>query len=96
MLRRPLLFVFHVWNYVFNHRISQVRNIPDIAVRYYILQLLGLGWAISFAVATASYTILPYSVFGHSVLIAAAAITVFTLTAASKKPATAMRVFGRW
>jgi hypothetical protein len=95
MLRHPILFVVYAWNYVFNHKVSPVRSIPDIAVRHYILQTLGIIWAFSFAIATATYTVLPYSILGHSLLIAAAAITVCTLTAASKKPETVVRVLGR-
>ncbi len=74
------------WNYLFNHQVSPLRNIPDVAIRHYVLQLLGFMWAVSFAVATGSYTILAESLIGHSVLIGAAAITVATWTAASVKP----------
>ena len=51
-----------------------------------MLQALALMWAISFAVALGSYTVLAASIIGHTVLIAAAAITVATYTAAAKKP----------
>lgn len=79
-------FVVHYWNFVFNHEVSPLRNIPDVAVRHYVLQSLGFMWAVSFAVAAGSYTFLAISVVGHTVLIAAAAITVATWTAASTKP----------
>lgn len=78
--------IVYSWNYVFNHQVSPLRNIPDIAIRHYVLQLLGLMWAATFAVATGSYTILAQSLIGHTVLIGAAAITVATWTAASVKP----------
>ena len=78
--------VVHGWNFIFNHEVSPVRNIPDVAIRHYILQALGLMWAVAFAVAVGSYTFLAVSVIGHTVLIAAAAITVATWTAATKKP----------
>ena len=71
-------FVVYGWNFVFNHEVSPVRNIPDVAIRHYILQALGLMWSVAFAVATGSYTFLAVSVVGHTVLIAAAAITVAT------------------
>lgn len=51
-----------------------------------ILQILGWMWAGSFAVATGSYFLLPASFVAHGVLIAAAAITTATYTAASYKP----------
>ena len=79
-------FVVYCWNFVFNHKVSPLRNIPDVAIRHYVLQALGLMWAVAFAVATGSYTFLAFSVIGHTVLIAAAAITVATWTAATAKP----------
>ena len=79
-------FVVYCWNFVFNHEVSPLRNIPDVAIRHYVLQALGLMWAVSFAVAAGSYTFLAASVIGHTVLIAAAAITVATWTAAAAKP----------
>ena len=78
--------VVYCWDFVFNHEVSPLRNIPDVAIRHYILQALGLMWAMAFAVATGSYTFLAVSVIGHTVLIAAAAITVATWTAATIKP----------
>ena len=79
-------FVVYCWNFVFNHKVSPLRHIPDVAIRHYVLQALGFMWAISFAVAAGSYTFLAVSVIGHTVLIAAAAITVATWTAATAKP----------
>jgi hypothetical protein len=78
--------VVYGWNFVFNHEVSPLRNIPDVAIRHYVLQALGLMWALAFAVATGSYTFMAFSVIGHTVLIAAAAITVATWTAANAKP----------
>jgi hypothetical protein len=79
-------FVVYCWNFVFNHEVSPLRNIPDVAIRHYVLQALGFMWAVAFAVATGGYTFLAVSVIGHTVLIAAAAITVATWTAATVKP----------
>ena len=79
-------FVVFCWNFVFNHEVSPLRYIPDVAMRHYVLQALGLMWAVAFAVAAGSYTFLAVSVIGHTVLIAAAAITVTTWTAATAKP----------
>ncbi len=88
-------FVVYGWNFVFNHEVSPVRRIPDVAIRHYILQALGLMWAVAFAVATGSYSFLAASVVGHTVLIAAAAITVATWTAATVKPELFVRGFTR-
>jgi hypothetical protein len=78
--------VVYCWNFVFNHEVSPLRHIPDVAMRHYVLQALGLMWAVAFAVAAGSYTFLAVSVIGHTVLIGAAAITVTTWTAATTKP----------
>jgi hypothetical protein len=88
-------YILFAWNFIFNHEVSPVRNIPDIAIRHYILQALGLMWAASFSIAIGSYTFFAVSAIGHAVLIAAAAITVAVLTAAAKKPKVFTRVLGR-
>jgi len=54
-------FVVYCWNFVFNHEVSPLRNIPDVAIRHYVLQALGLMWAVAFAVAAGSYTFLAVS-----------------------------------
>jgi hypothetical protein len=87
--------VVNAWNFIFNSEVSPLRNIPDVAIRHYVLQALGLMWAVSFAVAIGSYTLLAASIIGHTFLIAAAAITVATYTAAAKKPQVFMRGSGR-
>jgi hypothetical protein len=79
--------IVYCWNFVFDHEVSPLRNIPDVAIRHYVLQALGLMWAIAFAIAIGSYTFFAVSVVGHTVLIAAAAITVSIWTAATTKPA---------
>lgn len=78
--------IVNVWNFIFNAEVSPLRNIPNVATRHYVLQALGFMWAVSFAVAIGSYTILAASILGHSILIAAAAITVATYTTAATKP----------
>ena len=87
--------IVNAWNFIFNSEVSPLRNIPDVAIRHYVLQALGLMWAVSFAVAIGSYTLLAASIISHTFLIAAAAITVATYTAAAKKPQVFMRGSGR-
>jgi hypothetical protein len=87
--------VVYGWKFVFDHQVSPLRNIPDVAIRHYVLQVLGLIWSAAFAVATGSYTLFAMSWLGHSVLISAAAITVVTWTTATVKPQLFTRVFGR-
>jgi hypothetical protein len=86
MIDKSRSYVVYAWDYIFDHEVSPLRNIPDVAVRHYVLQLLGFMWVVSFAIAIGSYTLLAASLIGHTVLIAAAAITVATLTTAAKKP----------
>lgn len=78
--------VAHAWNFIFDHEVSPLRNIPDVATRHMVLQVLGWMWAVGFSVAIGSYAMLPASLVGHIVLIAAAAITTATYTAAAHKP----------
>lgn len=95
MIARTGRSILYAWNFVFNHEVSPVRNIPDVAIRHYILQALGLMWAVSFSLAIGSYTFLAASLVGHTVLIAAAAVTVAILTTAAKKPEVFIRGSGR-
>ena len=80
-------FVVQIWNYIFDHKVSPLRHIPDVATRHMILQILGWMWAASFSIAIGSYTFFAVSIIGHVAIISAAAITVATYTAAGKKPA---------
>jgi hypothetical protein len=79
-------FIVYAWQYVFDHEVSPLRHIPDVAVRHMILQILGWMWAALFSLAVGSYTMLGASLLGHAILIAAAAITVSTYTAAATNP----------
>lgn len=88
-------FIVNSWNFIFDHSVSPLRHIPDVAVRHYVLQVLGLMWAVSFSVAIGSYTFLAASILGHAVLISAAAVTVATFTVAAKRPKLFMHGAGR-
>jgi len=79
-------FIVNGWNMIFDAEVSPLRNIPDVATRHYVLQGLAFMWAVAFATAIGSYTVLAASILGHSVLIAASAITVATYTAAAQRP----------
>lgn len=95
MFNPAIKIIVFCWNFVFNHEVSPLRHIPDVSMRYYILQVLGLMWAVAFAAAIGSYTFMAISVIGHAVLVGAAAITVTTWTAASRKPEMFVRVSKR-
>jgi hypothetical protein len=87
--------VANAWNFVFDHEVSPLRHIPNVATRHMILQILGWMWAVAFAVAIGSYAMLPASLVAHAVLIAAAAITTATYMAAATKPELFTRGLGR-
>ncbi len=78
--------IVNCWNFIFDHNASPLRHIPDVAMRHYVLQLLGAMWAVSFSLAIGSYTFLAASVIGHTILIGAVAITVATYAAAASRP----------
>jgi hypothetical protein len=94
-MNKLLAIVVYAWNYIFDHQVSPVRHIPDIAVRHYVLQTLGFMWATAFSVALGSYTVFGWSVVGHTMLIGAVALTVATLTSAARRPGMFVRVAGR-
>ena len=95
MFERISATVVYAWDFIFNHEVSPLRNIPDVAVRHYVLQALGFMWAVSFSLAIGSYTFLAASLVGHTVLIVAVAITVATLTTAARSPQVFIRGAGR-
>ncbi len=88
-------FVVFAWNYIFDHKVSPLRHIPDIGTRHMILQMLGWMWAVAFSLAIGHYAVLGVSLLGHAFLIAAAAITVATYTAAAVNPSMFPRRLGR-
>jgi hypothetical protein len=78
--------VVHGWDFIFNHKVSPLRHIEDVAIRHYVLQALGFMWAVSFTIAIGSYTTAFANIIGPAVLIGAVGITVATYTAAKVKP----------
>jgi hypothetical protein len=88
-------FIADAWAFVFDHRVSPLRHLPNVGTRHLILQILGGMWAVAFAVAIGSYAMLPVSLLGHAALIAAATVTIATFTTAATKPQLLSRVLGR-
>jgi hypothetical protein len=87
--------VVFLWQFVFDHRVSPLRHIPDVSTRHLILQILGWMWATAFCVSIGSYALLGFSIVMHSALIAAAAVTVATYTTAQVNPTLLPRILGR-
>lgn len=82
-----LKILMYPWNFIFNHEVSPLRHISDVSTRHYILQALGLMWAVCSTIALGSYTLVAASMVAHTLLIGAAAVTAATYTAAAVKPA---------
>ena len=82
-MRQTVVFA---WNYIFNAEVSPLRHITDLSMRHYVLQVLGFMWAVASLLAVGSYALIPASIVGHVILIAAAFVTVATYTTASLKP----------
>jgi hypothetical protein len=87
--------VVFLWRFVFDHRISPLRHIPDVSTRHLILQILGWMWASAFCLSIGSYAFVGFSIVMHSALIAAAAMTVATYTTAQVNPTLLPRILGR-
>jgi len=79
-------FVYDSWNLIFDHRVSPLKNIPDVNTRHMILQVLAWMWVVAFSIAVGSWTGFLVSALGHIALIAAAAVTVGTYTVAETNP----------
>lgn len=80
------LSVVYPWNFIFNHEVSPLRNIPDISSRHYVLQALAFMWVVAFSIAVGNATFFYVNFLAHAALIGAATITVATWTAATVKP----------
>jgi hypothetical protein len=78
--------VVYPWNFIFNHEVSPLRNIPDISTRHYVLQALAFMWVVAFSIAVGNATFFYVNFLAHAALIGAATITVATWTAATVKP----------
>ncbi len=87
--------VVFLWRFVFDHRFSPLRHIPNVSTRHLILQVLGWMWATAFCLSIGSYAVLGFSIVMHSALIAAAAVTVATYTTAQVNPTLLPRIIGR-
>ena len=67
-------------------RYNPLRNIPDIATRHLVMQILAWMWGVIFSMYLGSILVFGISAILHSFLIAGIAITVGTFEAARKKP----------
>ena len=92
MIKRTQKLVYDCWNTVFDHRLSPLKNIPDVHVRHMILQVLAYMWVVAFFIAVGSWSGFVWSMLGHIALLAAVTVTVATYKVAEKRP----EVFLEW
>ena len=88
------LSIVYPWNFIFNHEVSPLRNIPDISTRHYVLQALAFMWVVAFSIVVGNATFFYVNFLAHVALIGAATVTVATWTAATVKPELFVRKAG--
>ena len=79
-------YIYDTWNSVMNHNSNPLKNIPDTNTRHMIIQVLAWMWCIAFAIIVGSMWAGVISMFAHTVLLGAIAITVATFETAKRKP----------
>ena len=79
-------WVVECWNSVMDMEHNPLKNIPDFSTRHMIMQVLAWMWCIAFAFIVSSMWAGVISMFIHTVLLGAIAITVATFETAKRKP----------
>jgi len=77
-------FIVDCWNSVMDHRFNPLSEIPDMAVRHLVMQILAWMWCIIFAFYVGSWIAFGVSAILHILLIVGVCITVVTFDAAKK------------
>tara|TARA_R110002153_G_scaffold7531_1_gene33808 strand:+ start:227 stop:523 length:297 start_codon:yes stop_codon:yes gene_type:complete len=85
-------FVLHNWNLVMDYEKNPLSNIPSLATRHMLMQVLAWMWVIAFTIASGTWAYAGLNVIVHTVLIAAIVMTVGVFETAKRKP----RVFGEY
>ena len=85
-------WIYDSWNLVFDHRLSPLKNIPDVNTRHMVLQVLAWMWVTAFSIAIGSWSGFLWSMLGHIALLTAVTVTVATYKVAEKRP----EVFLEW
>ena len=65
---------------------NPLSNIPSLATRHMIMQVLAWMWVIAFTIASGTWAYAGMNVIAHTVLIAAIVVTVATFETAKRKP----------
>ena len=79
-------WVYDCWNVVMDHNKNPLSVIPDFSTRHMIMQVLAWMWCIAFAMIVGSMWAGIVSMFAHTVLLGAIAITVGTFETAKRRP----------
>ena len=79
-------WVYDCWNSVMNADKNPLKNIPDLATRHMVLQVLAWMWCITFAMIVGSWTAFGISAIIHILLLSAIVITVATFETAKRNP----------
>ena len=79
-------FVVNSWNYLMDHNLNPLSNIPDLQTRHVVMQILAWMWCIIFSMSLGSITVFAYSAVAHILFIAGIVITVGTFETARRKP----------
>ena len=88
-------WVYDFWNSVMDSNKNPLRNIPDLATRHMIMQVLAWMWCIAFAIIVGSMWAGIISMMIHSLLLVALVITVITFETAKRKPSVFSKYSGR-
>ena len=65
---------------------NPLRNIPDLATRHMIMQVLAWMWCIAFGIIVGSMWAGVFSMMLHSLLLAALVVTIATFETAKRTP----------
>ena len=76
---------------MFDQNLQPLQHIPDVCLWHFVLQILGLMWAVSFSLVIGSYLLLTANILEQSIFIAAVTVTVATFTIAAKRSELCMR-----
>ena len=79
-------WVYDCWNSVMNADKNPLKNIPDLATRHMVLQVLAWMWCIVFSFYVGSFWVFGISSIAHVFLLGAIAVTVGTFETAKRNP----------
>ena len=79
-------FVYDSWNSVMNAERNPLKNIPDLATRHMVLQVLAWMWCIIFSSWMGSILVFGVSALIHAILLAGIFVTLGVFETAKRRP----------